>query len=268
MAVIVAAGIGFAASSAYTASNTVPATNIGQYTHTIGANDLKPAACASLTLTHLILGGTTSGSGSDDDLVLGTSGGDKITESNGGGGGDCLIGGLGTDTLTGVRFGGQRRLHRDGRLQPEELRSRPSSRPEASVRRANRRRRASVPLPRWLAMKIDFGRDEGVVVRLFTQGSRVCSGNSRSCGARGFERRRRRLEDLQPAEPGLGQLRDDRGRDRSGAGQPVGPLGERDLAVVGLEQRLEQLDALQRRRDEVVDGRDRRRQPDRNRRER
>lgn len=72
MAVIVAAGIGFAASSAYTAGNTVPATNIGQYNHTIGPNDLKPAACASLTLNHLILGDTATGSGSDDDLVLGT----------------------------------------------------------------------------------------------------------------------------------------------------------------------------------------------------
>ena len=65
----VAAGIGFAASSAYTATNTVPATNIGQYGHAIGANGLKPAACASLTLTHLVLNGTASGS--DDDLVLG-----------------------------------------------------------------------------------------------------------------------------------------------------------------------------------------------------
>jgi hypothetical protein len=98
-AVVVAAAIGFAASSAYTASNTVPATNIGQYSHTIGPNDLKPASCASLTLNHLILGGTTTGSGSDDDLVLGTSGVDTITEKPPPGTGSCIIGGLGKDNV-------------------------------------------------------------------------------------------------------------------------------------------------------------------------
>jgi hypothetical protein len=98
--VIVAAGVGFAASSAYTAGNTVPPTNIGQYSRTIGPNDLKPAACASLTLTHLILGGTTTGSGSDDDLVLGTSGVDTITEKAPPGPGSCIVGGLGKDNVT------------------------------------------------------------------------------------------------------------------------------------------------------------------------
>jgi hypothetical protein len=97
--VIVAVGIGFAGSSAYTASNTVPATNIGQYSHTIGPNDLKPAACASLTLGHLILGGTMGGSGSDNDLVLGTSGMDMIMEKPPPGTGSCIIGGLGTDNV-------------------------------------------------------------------------------------------------------------------------------------------------------------------------
>jgi hypothetical protein len=101
--VAVAAGIGFAASSAYTVANTVPATNIGRYGHAIGANDLKPAACASLTLTHLVLNGTASGS--DDDLVLGTSGVDLVTETAGSGGGSCLIGGLGKDHITAVRSG-------------------------------------------------------------------------------------------------------------------------------------------------------------------
>ena len=103
IAVIVAAGIGFAASSAYTAANTVPATHIGQYAHSIGANDLKPAACASLTLTHLVLNNTASGA--DDDLVLGTSAIDTVIESAGSGGGSCLIGGLARDHFTGVKSG-------------------------------------------------------------------------------------------------------------------------------------------------------------------
>jgi hypothetical protein len=104
--VFAAAVVGFAASSAYTASNTVPTTNISQYSHGIGPNDLKPPGCAALTLNHLILGSTGAGSGSDDDLVLGTSGVDNMTES-GSGGGSCLIGGLGADNITGVHFGNE-----------------------------------------------------------------------------------------------------------------------------------------------------------------
>ena len=96
-------GFGFAASSAYTAGNTVPATNIGQYSHSIGANDLKPTACAALTLTHLVLNATASGA--DDDLVLGTSGIDTVTESAGAGAGSCIIGGLGKDHITAVKNG-------------------------------------------------------------------------------------------------------------------------------------------------------------------
>jgi hypothetical protein len=103
--VIAAAVVGYAASSAYTASNTVPTTNVGQYTHGIGPNDLKPPGCASLTLGHLILGSTGGGSGSDDDLVLGTSGSDTITESGTVGPGSCLVGGLGADHLTAIKNG-------------------------------------------------------------------------------------------------------------------------------------------------------------------
>jgi hypothetical protein len=101
--VVAAAVVGFAASSAYTASNTVPTTNISQSSRGIGPNDLKPPGCASLTLNHLVLGSTGSGSGFDDDLVLGTSGVDNMTES-GSGGGSCLIGGLGSDNITAVHF--------------------------------------------------------------------------------------------------------------------------------------------------------------------
>jgi hypothetical protein len=105
VAVVTAAVIGFAASSAYTASNAVPATHVGQYSHSIGPNELKPPGCASLTLGHMILGSTGGGSGSDDDLVLGTSGGDTITESGTVGTGSCLVGGLGSDHVTAVKNG-------------------------------------------------------------------------------------------------------------------------------------------------------------------
>jgi hypothetical protein len=103
--VIAALVVGYAASSAYTASNTVPTTHVGQYSHGIGPNDLKPPGCASLTLGHLILGSTGGGSGSDDDLVLGTSGSDTITESGTVGTGSCLVGGLGSDHVTAIKNG-------------------------------------------------------------------------------------------------------------------------------------------------------------------
>jgi hypothetical protein len=96
-AIVVAACIGFAATSAYTANNAIPATSISQYTHSIGPNDLKPAACTSLTLTHLVLGNTNGGSGLGADLVLGTPSTDTITETVGH---NCIIGGAGTDSIT------------------------------------------------------------------------------------------------------------------------------------------------------------------------
>jgi hypothetical protein len=105
VAVVAAALIGFAASSAYTASNAVPATHVGQYAHSIGPNELKPPGCASLTLGHLILGGTNGGSGFDNDLVLGTSGANTITESGAVGPGSCIVGGLGNDRVTAMKNG-------------------------------------------------------------------------------------------------------------------------------------------------------------------
>jgi hypothetical protein len=121
VAVVTAAVIGFAASSAYTASNAVPATHVGQYSHSIGPNELKPPGCASLTLGHLILGSTGGGSGSDDDLVLGTSGGDTITESGTVGTGSCLVGGLGPRHGREER---QRHLHHQRGRERQELRHR------------------------------------------------------------------------------------------------------------------------------------------------
>ena len=105
VAVIAAVVVGYAASSAYTASNTVPTTHVGQYSHSIGPNDLKPPGCASLTLGHLILGGTIGGSGSEDDLILGTSGADTISISGTTGPGSCIVGGLGSDKVTAVKNG-------------------------------------------------------------------------------------------------------------------------------------------------------------------
>jgi Ca2+-binding RTX toxin-like protein len=79
----------------FAAANTVPATNVGQIQLPIGANDLKPAACAGITL-NTVVAGTTGGAG--NDLVLGTAAADTL---KGNGGNDCILGGGGNDSLNG-----------------------------------------------------------------------------------------------------------------------------------------------------------------------
>ena len=81
--------------AAFAAANTVPATTVGQIQVPIGANDLKPAACAGITLT-TVVAGTNGTSGSD--LVLGTAAGETL---KGNGGDDCLVAGDGNDALNG-----------------------------------------------------------------------------------------------------------------------------------------------------------------------
>ena len=84
-----------AAATATSAGNGVPGSLDGRITQSIGANNLKPASCASISLTTLVIGVTgTSG----NDLLLGGSGVDVM---NGGGGNDCILGGGGNDTISG-----------------------------------------------------------------------------------------------------------------------------------------------------------------------
>ena len=113
VAVVVAGAIGFIASSAYTASNTVPATNVGQYTHTIGATELKPSTCTG-TVTQIVTvsgsktvnttGNLILGSNSQDNVTIGTSGyscyigggpsggnSDKFTGKAAGDGDQCIV---------------------------------------------------------------------------------------------------------------------------------------------------------------------------------
>ena len=93
----VAAGILVVATtaSAFTASNTVPATFAGRQQFTIDANALKPAACAALNLTAIVVGSTGTAA---NELVLGTAVADTM---NAKGGDDCVLGGGGNDSITG-----------------------------------------------------------------------------------------------------------------------------------------------------------------------
>ena len=94
---VLALVIAVAASAAYffTATNTVPATNVGQQQFVINANALKPAACSALNLTTVVAGvNGTAG----NDLLLGPSTGSTL---NGNGGTDCIVGGGGNDAING-----------------------------------------------------------------------------------------------------------------------------------------------------------------------
>lgn len=79
----------------FTATNTVPSTNVGRQQFPIDANALKPAACSALNLTTLVVG-TTGTTG--NDLILGPSTASALI---GNGGRDCIVGGSGNDVITG-----------------------------------------------------------------------------------------------------------------------------------------------------------------------
>lgn len=82
-----------AATSVVTASNTVPASNLGEDVQPITANDLKPLECAGLNLTAVVAAGTAG-----NDLVVGTGAGDTVSGRQGA---DCILAGAGADTLRG-----------------------------------------------------------------------------------------------------------------------------------------------------------------------
>ncbi len=81
------------ATSVVTASNTVPASNLGEDIQPITANDVKPLECAGLNLTAVVTAGT-----SGNDLVVGTGAGETVRGRQGT---DCILAGAGADTLRG-----------------------------------------------------------------------------------------------------------------------------------------------------------------------
>jgi Ca2+-binding RTX toxin-like protein len=93
---LTAGALTFVLAVALTATNVVPSSRADA---SIGpgptANELKPAACAALNLTIVVLGG---GGGGQAALVLGTAGNDNLV---GAAQGDCLVGGAGNDRLNG-----------------------------------------------------------------------------------------------------------------------------------------------------------------------
>lgn len=95
--------------SADTASNTIPPSRLGESVHQIGPNDLKPIACAGITVTNMITGtGSAILNGTNAaNLILGVPG---TTAINARQGNDCVVGnaavlvingGAGTDVCIG-----------------------------------------------------------------------------------------------------------------------------------------------------------------------
>lgn len=84
--------------SAFAAGISVPDTKVGTESIPNYANDIKPPACASLSLTNTISGSGTITGTTGNDLIIGSADADSI---DGLGGDDCILGGDGDDAITG-----------------------------------------------------------------------------------------------------------------------------------------------------------------------
>jgi Ca2+-binding RTX toxin-like protein len=81
-----------------TASTVVPGSKAGRNVRAISDDDLKPAACAALTVNGVTTGSGTFNDGGQSHLVLGSAAVDTI---RGQGGNDCILGGGANDSLRG-----------------------------------------------------------------------------------------------------------------------------------------------------------------------
>ena len=92
-ATLVSVGPGLAA------SNAVQSTHLSRQRIGLNANSMKPAECAALNLTSVVLcpagGGNCDGTDASD-LIIGSPNADSIS---GGKGDDCILGGRGDDFL-------------------------------------------------------------------------------------------------------------------------------------------------------------------------
>jgi Ca2+-binding RTX toxin-like protein len=81
-----------------TAANNVPGTRAEHDQRAITPNDLKPDACAGISLTAKLSGSGTFNGGNPSELLTGSGIRDTV---DGGNGDDCIIGGAGDDSLRG-----------------------------------------------------------------------------------------------------------------------------------------------------------------------
>jgi hypothetical protein len=83
----------------FTASNTVPASNVGSSIQHRLISQLEPAGCASLSLTGIVTGSGVFSNSLSNVLLLGSSGADTITDT---GNGNCIVSGGGSNSITGT----------------------------------------------------------------------------------------------------------------------------------------------------------------------
>ena len=96
--VLMAVLIFVAAATAVAAANTVPGTRLGDSTRGVTPNDFRPSECNAIFITNLIVGSGNINGTPGNDLILGSSGVDRI---NMGAGDDCVLGGAGADNING-----------------------------------------------------------------------------------------------------------------------------------------------------------------------
>jgi len=84
--------------AAFAAANTVPATRADDLSQAVTANALRPAACAALNLTAIVVGSGSFDGTTGNDLILGSPGNDTIRGRQGS---DCILGGSGNDDIQG-----------------------------------------------------------------------------------------------------------------------------------------------------------------------
>jgi hypothetical protein len=84
--------------SAFAAGISVPASNVGQQSVPVTAEDIKPAACGALYLTNIVSGSGALTGTAANDLIIGSAGADTI---DGAGGDDCILSSGGDDILAG-----------------------------------------------------------------------------------------------------------------------------------------------------------------------
>jgi len=89
---------GFVAVAGSAANSTVAGSRASLSQFAVTPNDLKPAQCAGIMVTNLIVGSGTVNGSNANDLILGGPTADSIA---GGGGSDCIVGGGGNDNLRG-----------------------------------------------------------------------------------------------------------------------------------------------------------------------
>ena len=93
--------LGASVISASATSISTPPSSAGTYNAPIIPDDLKPAACSGIAITHLKTGqGVIIGIGNRNELILG---GPEVNTIDGKLGDDCILGGGSDDDITGAQ---------------------------------------------------------------------------------------------------------------------------------------------------------------------